>query len=387
MIGIITLNPDTFTNPTLYSILKKLNERGISTTLFCGHQSYAIPEELDLTRYHDFPMSVVLPARPSNIVKYLFTFFTVLAYLKKNKIEHLLAIDIFGLVMAGRVKKFLSKINIHYCSFEIFFSKELKNHPILLKIKKKEIQYSKKLSSIIIQDEERKKLLMHENKIDPNFNNWHLIPVSPILNTTKEYKKYKKSDFGLKENDIVYIHSGSVGTWAGINLIIEALKKGLPDHTFILIHNRSKFDPNDETHKALIELKEAGASLILHDQLFESYNDYFAFLLCFDYGITLYQPDDGIFTGMNIQEIGLASGKFSTYMMAGLPTLLSECNTYRSILNNYSIGELVTAEKDLFYHINEKTLFKINGINCKQFYKEVLNPNEPIDYFINYINN
>lgn len=86
---------------------------------------------------------------------------------------------------------------------------------------------------------------------------------------------------------------------------------------------------------------------------------------------------------MNIKEIGLASCKFSTYMLAGLPTLLSECRTYQHILQGYAIGQLVTKEKDLFYHIHANSLANINRATGQQFYKEVLDPTEFIITFIN----
>ncbi|QIL40672.1 hypothetical protein G7074_16210 [Pedobacter sp. HDW13] len=285
--------------------------------------------------------------------------------------------------MAGRIKRFSENINIHYFSFEIFFHDELKAYPKMLAIKNKEIYYSKNAHTVVIQDNERKCLLMTENKL-PTSTNWCLIPVSPAHYECKPTKKkYNKSSFGLKETDVVYVHSGSVSPWAGINQIIEAIEKGLPDNTYIFIHNRSKFNKSDGHHRQLFELKENGANLILHDGLFESYDEYYDFLLCFDYGITIYDPDGGIFTGKNIEEIGLASGKFSTYMMLGLPTILSKCNTYKQIINDYAIGQIINDKNDLSYHINNHSLSKCKKSDCEQFYSMVLDPTKAIDSFIN----
>ncbi|MEE1945138.1 hypothetical protein VRU48_08465 [Pedobacter sp. KR3-3] len=385
MVGIITLNQDTFTNPTLYSMMAKLNAKKIPVCLFCGYQSNPIPEALDLTTYFDAPKGLKLPRKPHNLFNYLKTFFKVVSHIKEKRIKHLIAVDAAGLILAGRIKRFSKDVELHYCSFEIFFADEIKNSPSLVSMKGKEIFYSNKLSSIIIQDPVRKQLLAKENRISPQFKNWHLIPVAPIVIATGQ-TKFTKADFGLKETDTVYIHSGSVGRWAGINLIINALEKGLPEYTYIFIHNKGKFNPEDPSYIQLRELQAKGAPVVLHDTLFESYEAYCSFLKLFDYGIVLYESDNGVLTGMNIQEIGLASGKFACYMALGLPSVLSNCKTYAQILENHAIGVIANEQHDLHYHIVQHSLQQVKPANCLRFYDEVLDPDRPIDIFINTIN-
>lgn len=377
MIGIITFGQDTFTNPTIYSIIKRLNDKKIPVQIFSGFQQSIIPSELKYTTYYNAPKGLSLPRRPDNILIYIKAFFLVIYQLKKNKVTHLIAVDPFGLIMAGRIKKIIKKLKIHYCSFEIFFEDEIKNYPGFVSIKKKEIFYSQQVESILIQDPIRQGLLQKENKINPKFSGWHLVPVSPIVKYQHK-KKYSKSNFGLKETDIVYVHSGSIADWAGISLIIEALEKGLPDGTFMLIHNKSKFDFSNETHRKLLSYKENGANLILHDELFESYQDYCEFLACLDYGIVLYIADDGVFTGMNIKEIGLSSGKFSTYMSAGLPSLLSSCTSYINLTKSYKIGVIVDDKNDLSYHIKNNSLKSFTKSDCKLFFDQHLNADKAL---------
>ncbi len=377
MIGIITLGQDTFTNPTLYSIIARLNEKEIPVGIFSGFQHSAIPSELKYTTYYKAPKGLDLPRRPDNIFNYLKVLSSVIYQLKKNKVKHLIAVDPSGLIMAGRLKKILKKLRIHYFSFEIFFEEEIKAYPALVEIKNKEIFYSQQVETILIQDTVRQKLLQKENRIKPSFTNWHLVPVSPIINANHQ-NKFAKRRLGLKETDIVYVHSGSIADWAGITMLIETIEKGLPDDTYILIHNKSKFQPANETHQILYALKENGANLILHDELFESYMDYFDFLACLDYGIVLYKPDDGVFTGMNIKEIGLSSGKFSTYMAAGLPSILSACTSYIRLTEEFEIGVIVDKEHDLHYHIQNKSLLNFSKSTCRSFYDQHLNADQAL---------
>jgi hypothetical protein len=386
MIGIITFNQDTFTNPTLYSIIKKLNEDHIPVTIFSSYQQSIIPSSLNLTQYFKAPVGLSLPRRPDKIGLYLKDFFGIINQIRKHKIKHILAVDPAGLVLAGRIKALYNKIQIHYCSFEIFFEDEIKNIPAIKKLKRKEIYYSKKVSSILIQDSVRQKLLQKENRIDPKFDCWHLVPVAPFA-FSGQIEKFNKQYFGLTAQDKIYIHSGSVSDWSGIYLLLAALEKGLPSNTYVLIHNKNKFDFSNDVQARLLTLKNNGAQLILHDDLFESYEDYCTFLKCADYGLVLYQPDDGIFTGMNIKEIGLASGKFSSYMSVGLPCILFDCETYKQLTNSFPIGVIASESQDLSYHLNHNSLSKFKKDDCVSFFNEKLDPVKTIANFIKQLSN
>lgn len=384
MIGIVTLNRDTFTNPTLYAIIGELNKKGVAVTLFCNNKDSKIPREFEHIDYADAPNGIIVPKRPKNLFQYLRAFWQMFFLIRKNKIKHLIAVDPAGLVLAGRNKLFNHQLNIHYFSFEIFFNDEITNDLALVKLKRSEIKYSQNLSSIVIQDVIRKQLLVQENKIPAHFHNWHYIPVSPML-SGKTQKKYAKTDFGLKESDTVYIHSGSVADWSGIDKIIAAVEKDLPKNHYIFIHNKMKFDENNPVVIKLRKLQREGRNVLLHDVCFENYEEYCSFLNGFDYGIVIYDPNAGVYTGMNIREIGLSSGKFSSFLSQGIPVLLSPCKTYEDILHQYKIGALISEKQDLSYHINNHTLKDIDKQVCKSFFKDVLEPSKPIDEFLRII--
>lgn len=376
------MNRDTFSNPMLYETILKLNNRGVPVILFCGYQDSPIPKELKLTTYAPSPKGLILPRRPKTFISYVKIFFSVVLSVKQHKIMHILAIDPYGLIMAGRVQRFCQKLQIHYFSFELFFYNEVQVYPVVTKFKNSEVYYTNKVTSIVIQDSKRKELLIKENNISPKFNNWHLIPVASTQRNITKRRKYLKSDFGLKFSDTVYVHSGSIASWAGIDELITAIEKGLPLGVYLLIHNRFPFDPHDNKYQKLIELKKKGHNIIIHDAFFDSVDDYLDFLSCFDYGIAIYKSDGGIYTGKNIEEIGLASGKFSAYMLAGLPTLLSNCGTYKEIIQHYKVGQIITEKYDLNYHIRMATLKNINKETCNLLYEQVLDPDKRLDCFI-----
>ena len=203
-----------------------------------------------------------------------------------------------------------------------------------------------------------------------------------MINFSNRKKTYSKSDFNLKSTDIVYVHSGSIADWSGILDIIDAVENGLPNNTYIFIHSRTVFDKSDPIYIKLNKLKNSGFRLLIHDLYFADNEEYCNFLSCFDFGLVLYKPDGGIYTGLNIQEIGLASGKLSAYMLAKLPCLLSNCITYKQILDNYEIGSLVSEDYNLNYHIINSTLQNKSKSECSRFYETVLNPEEKLNLFI-----
>jgi len=382
MIGFITLNQDTFSNPTIYSMISNLNSKGIPVTIYCGYQNQPIPNDLKLTQYIEAPKSLNLPKRPRNLFRYLAVFLKTVLHIKRNNVKHLIAIDPTGLILASRCTRLFRSVKIHYCSFEIFFFNEIKNFPQYLDTKRKEIYYTKYVESIIIQDHRRKSLLVAENLISPSFSNWHMIPVAPLESDLKKGNNYDLADLGIPKGATTYIHSGSVAEWAGINEIIESIKKGLPKNNFIIVHNKSKFDNNDSKHLELRLLSEQHENLILHDKTFKTYNDYINFLSIFDYGIVIYKEGGGIYTGLNIKEIGLSSGKFSSYMYAGLPSVLYNCTVYKQLIDKHNIGVIATTEMDLSYHIQHQSLANRKKEDCVQFYEKVLNPQRQINHFI-----
>jgi hypothetical protein len=380
MIGIITVNRDTFTNPTLDVLLKKLNDEGIKVALFNDKNQHFKPSNINNIIFFDGPKGYKIPKRPDNFINYLIIVWNIVKQIKSNKITNLIAVDPVGLILAGRIKRIYNHINIHYFSFEIFFTEEVKNNPIYASLKKKEIFYSKYVTSIVIQDEERKRCLIEENNISSNFANWYLIPVAPIV--SKQTKLYDRAAYGLKEEHKVYIHSGSVAGWSGIKQIIKAIEDGLPKDTFIFIHSRFKFETSNVFHQKLFQLSSTNHQVILHDEIFNDYNDYLSFLKMFDYGLVLYESDGGIFTGNNIKEIGLSSGKFSTYMAVGLPSLLANCTTYTKLVKSDAIGAVLSEEEDLSFHIKNQTLSNFKKATCMAFYERALYPELLINSFI-----
>jgi len=71
-----------------------------------------------------------------------------------------------------------------------------------------------------------------------------------------------------------------------------------------------------------------------------------------------------------MQEIGLSSGKFSMYMMLGLPTIVTACKTYNELIKKYKFGAVIEDVKELKSVVGGEYAKE----DVERLYNEVLTP-------------
>jgi len=376
MITLITNNDDTYGNPILKLICEKSIKDGIGVQIMGKSNEETVPIPKEIRYIKKWNYDVFLPKRFMDVLRFIKWYLQLTILLYKTKTKYLFAIDPAGLIIAGRFKFLNPWLEIHYFSFEIFFNKELSTN-YWKTIKAKEIFYTKFVSSIIIQDNLRKEILIKENHIKkPNLIKWNIIPVAPIIaNKQVERNKFIREKYNIDRKIKILLHTGSVAEWSGANIFIELLEKGLPENYLLFIHSRFKLSDKILVHKKLMDLQKNGYPLILHDEFFSNDKEYFDFLKNFDFGFALYEKDlRSIYTGENIEHIGLASGKFSYYMAACIPTIAIECKTYEKLNDKYKFGKLIKNSSDLLFSLKSNELLNIDSNNCWRLYKECLDP-------------
>jgi len=291
--------------------------------------------------------------------------------IKNNNITTLFAVDPLGLIIGGRVKKYLCKdVKLCYLSFEIFFNEELSGY--YLNLKNKEIKYSKFIDSLLIQDEVRRDLLFAENGFTLPEDKVALIPVSPEPIEVKEAVDIHKR-FGIDNSMKLAVYSGSLGKWCGTDAIIEAFDKGYwPEGYHLVFHTRKPLKEGDAYYNDIMRLaNDPKIPFTLHSHPFEAFEDLATFLKGFDIALALYYPNyDGPYYGKNMQEIGLSSGKFSMYMMLGLPAIVTACKTYNQLIKKYNFGAVIEDVKELKDVVDKEYSKK----DVEMLYKEVLFP-------------
>lgn len=385
-IAIVTPKIDTFTNPTLSILIEKLLEKNFKI-LFFGYEQLFIPK--DIIRkidYHQLPLNFyTLKKNPNSIAKLLSQVRRIRKlFRKENDVKALLCVDPMGLVIAGRIKRIVP-VKLLYASFEIFFKDEfLMDRKKILK--DLEIEYSRKADAVIVQDEDREKLLRDSNDF-PAHSKFFRIPVSPAYFKVTPGKYGLRKKLGIPEDKVIVVYSGTLQNWSGINEILELF----PDHWDpdfrLVIHSHHRLSDSDPVKIRLDELQKANQQVSYHDYPFYEFKDYADFLSECNIGIAAYVPREGnIFAGKNLSVIGLSSGKFSTYMMLGIPAITTDNIPYKELNKKYKFGEVVDSISMIpgaLKKIRERYTEYQQG--CKKLYNEVLNPEDKINEFIKYV--
>ena len=121
--------------------------------------------------------------------------------------------------------------------------------------------------------------------------------------------------------------------------------------------------------------------MTLNDKYFVDEGEYLEFLAAFDFGLVLYVPDGGMYTGKNIKNIGLASGKFAAYCMLDLPIIFCSCSEYDKLNTEYEFGYSVS-DKDGFWKLLSFSLPNLRSGSPLKLYNNKLDPLDSITKLI-----
>ncbi|MFZ1321205.1 MAG: hypothetical protein WAT71_06575 [Ignavibacteria bacterium] len=385
---IVILSPkiDTFSNPTLVVLIQKLINRGYKI-IYYGFDQLFIPSEY--RKYFEFlelPFNFyTLENNLKSYIKLVKQYIKLFVKLKlKNKVNTIICVDPMGLVIGGRIKTLLS-FKLVYASFEIFFEDEffVQRKKVM---KKLEMNYSKLVNIVIIQDEKREKLLKSVNNFSDN-TDFHRIPVSPLKMEITETDYDIHKELNIPEDKLIVIYSGSLQNWSGLNEIISLFPKKWNNDFWLIIHTHQKLNEDSDLKIEINQLNINRQNITIHEKPFYRFEEYFEFLSKCDIGIATYFPNNlDIFAGKNLEAIGLSSGKFSSYMMLGIPTITTNHFIYRFLNNKYKFGEIINTISELPDALNKvRTGIKEKSESCKRLYDEVLNPEMKIELLIDRI--
>lgn len=385
-IAFLSPNIDTFSNPTIIHLFEKLIDRGYRI-IFIGFDQIFIPKYImDKLEFCEMPF---------NFYKFRFGFWSILKIIrqyhklykllrKENKINTLICVDPMGLVIGGRIVRLL-KMKLIYASFEIFFKEEFVIERKKV-IKKLELKYSRYADLILIQDEKREELLKSVNRFreDAKFIR---IPVSPMQTDFENGVSNIYQMLGIPSDKKIIIYSGTLEKWSGIYEILDLFPSKWIDGYWFVIHSHKKLEEKSELMKKINELISRKCNLTLHNRPFYYYKEYFEFLSKCSIGIALYYPnDEDIFSGKNIEYIGLSSGKFSTYMMLGIPTITTSNPVFNGLNEKYGFGITLEHLNDFPEAVNKiQDNYEEMKRGCKELYGNVLNPDKRLDEIVDFI--
>ncbi|MBV6478555.1 MAG: hypothetical protein HGGPFJEG_01310 [Ignavibacteria bacterium] len=385
-VAFLSPNLDTFSNPTLLHLFEKLIEKNYRI-IFIGFDQIFIPKHIiDNLEFMEMPFNFYkFKFSFWNIIKLVRQYYNLFRKLKiENKIDTMICVDPMGIVIAGRIRR-LIKFKLIYASFEIFFKEEF-TIPRKKIIKEHELVYSKYADMIIIQDPRREKLLREVNNFRPDAE-IKRIPVSPVPvnNVSNANDIYKLLNIPTEKNIVIY--SGTLEKWSGIYDILDLFPGQWNNGNWLVIHSHKKLQEDSNLMKRINELIDRKCNISFHNKPFYDNMEYFSFLSKCKIGIALYYPnDEDIFSGKNIEFIGLSSGKFSTYMMLGIPTITTSNPIYVTLNEKYHFGKTIKTLNDFPDAVNMINLeYEQMKSGCKEVYAQVLNPEKELGEVVKYI--
>jgi hypothetical protein len=283
---------------------------------------------------------------------------------------------IIGIDEDIRFASFLSRIyKCKYCliSFELTFKEE-----VGFLNKWLDIIASKNISFAICQDLLRAEKLSIENKVD--LEKILNIPVAPLSYGThlrvKNFNLHERLKIDKDKRIVLFM--GSTSSFSGLHEIIKNSTLW-PDNWVLVINNRWGKKDLD------IESNEIERRVFWISESIKSMDDLFVLTDSADLGIAFYKYRIGnSSTGLNIKNIGLSSGKISSYLRFGLPLLTNNIGQYSNIIMENDLGVSVNSAKEIGPILNRFDWEKFSK-NCTSYFESNLNFRNFEDLVVNTI--
>ncbi len=379
---LVTCNPDVFSNPTLVAFFEAMAARGRDVALIAPRQQFAKPEHLGRVRLlpgpgsHDhLPTGLHAFLRAARaFVQTLGAFAVALWRFRSRPPSVVIAVDPPGLRLAQRLARMggLPRCT-GFFSFEIFFRDELTNRR-QLRHKAQEIGASQPLEFCLVQDRQRQALLCEENKPGADCR-FFRIPVAPSRRGAP-----RAGDSGRARSDKV-VFSGTLAAWGGVHDVLDAMEKDWNPAFAVEFHSRFQMAEGDAVKRRIRTLRQAGTPVSIHDCPFVDQDDYHGYLAGFGIGLCFYLPQrsGSLYEGKNIEHIGLASGKFATYMMLGIPTVTTRGPVFAQLNERYGFGQVIDGIAELPLALARiRARHDAHRQGCLELYRRELGPDEAL---------
>ena len=143
--------------------------------------------------------------------------------------------------------------------------------------------------------------------------------------------------FGIPAKRKIAVFAGSVAEWTMARKLVDSLPLW-PDDWVLVMHDR--YGGVSEWQR--VARQHIPNRFYLSDDSFPSIEGLGHLLHGADLGIALYHPTyDSAWTGRNIANLGMSSGKIATYMQHGLPVLINELGEISDHVREKALGMVV----------------------------------------------
>ena len=246
-------------------------------------------------------------------------------------------------------------------SYELLFAAEISRHR-----KSAEIHACREIEFAVVQDKQRGAQLAVENQIDPA--KLVYMPVAD-WSSAEAQSGWLRQSLGIERNRKIALAMGSLDDWTGLNIVLRDLSSW-PSDWVLVLHGRYGLS----TEKAKDFLRDNPKNLVVSTEPFDSNDDLGKLLGDVDIGLGLYCPDyTHEQTGLNLEHIGLASGKIATFLRFGVPVLVNPIGEMAEYVASERLGVVVSQVEDIPNALREVTgKDASDSERCRQFFDRKL---------------
>lgn len=323
----LILNADRQLNtyPSVYNTANLLLKNGFDVSLF-------IPEHIE-SGFDNWGVEIVRFKKTRPVVIGIFkTLFS-----QAKKYDLFIAFHSEELIATGLIGTIFRIPYIYFC-LEIIDHDQIKT--IKSRIKKSaEIFFNNKSVFTIVQDENRKNLIMSANNIDKNKI---LCVPNSYIGIIKEKTNYLRDKFNIPKGKIIVLYTGGIESWALDRMLIESTFEWGNEYVLVLHGwSRDGYLRILEPYIDKINATEKKIYLSL-DSLREK--EYANLVTSADIGLVWYKRN----LSNNVARLGLSSGKLAMFLRCGLPIVVpSYLEGISEFINKYQFGILADNESEI----------------------------------------
>jgi hypothetical protein len=330
-------------NPNLIGIVEALCARGYGVDYYCARsrefrQNYQHP----LFRY------VFLEGNQARLA---------------DRYALIIGVDRDGVVLAARISAAL-RVPYGLISYEIAFSSEVGSLG-----KRPEIDACRGISFAVCQDRVRSQHLANENHIP--LERIINIPVAAPGTRPRIRSGAMHQTLGLPADRKIMLYMGSLAQpWTMVDELVENTRSW-GEKWVLVLHYSSMPQAYSE-----LKARHPGTDKVLMSPWASlPYAGLEDVLGCADLGVALYRP---VFTdpedGLNMEYLGLSSGKTITYIRHALPVVVNDRGIMGDYVENRGLGLRIRTLEELPAALEKLDARTLKGwsAECHRFYSEVL---------------
>jgi hypothetical protein len=280
-----------------------------------------------------------------------------------DKYDLVIGVDRVGVAMAAKVSAAL-RVPYGLISYELAFSSEVGSLG-----KRPEIEACREISFAICQDRVRSQHLADENHIP--LEKIIDIPVAAAGTRPRVRSQALHKALGLPSDRKIVLYMGSLAQpWTMVDELVENTRSWNGNWVLVLHYSSmaQKYMELKARHPGTDRVQASPWTDLAYDGLTDV-------LGSADLGVALYRP---VFTdpedGLNMEYLGLSSGKTITYFRHALPVVVNDNGIMGDYVENRGLGLRIRVLEDLpaaLEKLDDQTLEKWSA-ECHRFYSDVL---------------